>query len=275
MSIAKSMLGVVVLGACVGVGLAWLERRSGEKELEAILQAPEKLSPVLFPEALPAPVEELPEPGLPAAMERLPVYPGSMPQGLGSTVVADGKPIEMARFFTEDSVEQLRAFYEREFRIRGIHFVSHAFSPYAGYIGYMDWLNEELHLVSYIRQGSQTLVFPSRSKPTQQQEEEPLPAGVPVHPKASLAKTVAFLEPEGGSRISYFASVANESLASVKQFYQEALAAQGWGGIQEKEEGGRSSLEASKEQMVVNFSFEQKQDEVRVYLLLMGRGPGR
>lgn len=270
------MLGVVALGACLGVGLAWMERRAEQKKLEAIQQMPDKLSPMLFPEASLAPLEETqPKSGPPPAMEGLPIYPGSMPQGFDAAVVADERPIEMARFFTDDSVEQLRAFYEREFRLRGLSFVSHEFGPFAGYIGYMDWLSEELHLVSYIRQGSQTLVFPSRSRPSQRSEDGKLPAGVPVHPKASLAKTIAFLEPEGRHRISYSAIIADERLASVKQFYREALVAGGWRGIQEKEEGGRSSLEAANEQRMVNFSFEQKQSDVGVYLLLMGQSPER
>jgi len=276
--IGKSMLAVAVLGACLGVGLAWMERRSEEKKLEAIRQIPDTLSPVLFPEAAVAsapPEETHVEPSLPAAMEGLPVYPGSMPQGLDSMVVADGNPIEMARFFTEDSVEQLRAFYERAFQHHGLQVISHEFSPFAGYIGYMDWLNEELHLVSYIRQGSQTLVFPSRSRPSQRSEEGELPAGVPVHPKVSLAKTIAFLEPEGRRRLSYSASIAGESLESVQQFYREALAAGGWRGIEEREEGSRRNLEAANEQMAVNFSFEKRENEISVYLLLMGQSPER
>jgi len=273
--IGKSMLGVVALGACLGVGLAWMEWRAEAKKLEAIEQMPDTLSPLLFPKAPEvSPLEETQaEPSLPTAMEGLPVYPGSMPQGFDSIVVADGRPLEMARFFTEDSVEQLRAFYEKEFRLRGFHILSHEFSPFAGYIGYMDWLNEELHLVSYIRQGRQTMAFPSRSRPAERSEEGELPAGIPVHPKASQAKTIAFVEPEGSRRISYSASIADESVASVQQFYQKALREGGWGGLQEKEDGGRHSLEASREQRMVNFSFEQREREVGVYMLLMDQSP--
>jgi len=278
--IVQSMLAVVGLGACLGVGLAWMQWRAEEKKLKEVQQIPEKLSPVLFPEASSPPLlpseEPQPQPELkvPSAMERLPVYPGSLPQAFDS-VVADGKPIDMAWFSTEDSVEQLRAFYAKEFALRGIFFVSHEFSPYAGYIGHIDWANQELHLVSYIRQGRQTMVFPSRSSPAQQMEGGQLPEGVPVHPKASLAKTIAFFEPEGRQRLSYSATVPNESLASVKGFFQEALLAKGLKNIQEKEERGRVSLEASNEQRVLNFSFEQKQNDVGIYLLLMGQSPER
>ncbi|MCL2012349.1 MAG: hypothetical protein FWG75_06145 [Cystobacterineae bacterium] len=273
--IGKSLLGVAVLGACLGVGLAWMERRSDEEKLESILQAPEALSPVLFPEAPPAPLEEETEspPPLPVAMQGLPVYPGSTPQSFHSTVLADGKPVEMAWFSTTDTPAQLRAFYEKEFKLRGLHHVSHEYSPFAGYMGYMDWFEEELHLVSYIRQGEQTMVFPSRSRPASEVEGEQLPEEVPVHPRASVAKTIIFVEPEGQSRLSYSALVENHSLLEVKQFYKEALLAKGWKNIQEKEEGGRSNLEASNERMVANFSFEPKQNNVGIYLLLMGKAP--
>ena len=271
--LGKSMLGVAAVGACLGTALAWMEQRKQEEKLEAIRQMPDTLSPVLFPEAAPLPPVETAqaEPGLPAAMEGLPVYPGSLPQGFESAVIADGKPIEMARFFTEDSPEQLRAFYEQAFRRRGLHVLSHEFSPFAGYIGYMDWLQEELHLISYIRQGSQTMVFPSRSRPSERFEGAQLPAGVPVHPNVSLAKSIAFLEPEGGHRISYSATVAGESLESVRQFYKEALAASGWKAPKESQEGNRSTLEVATERMAANFSFEQTEEGVGIYLLLMGK----
>jgi len=284
--LGKSMLGVVALGLCLGAALAWMKQRPSPKKREAVQHLPENfpgtvfpdtvlpetLSPLLFPEASAPPlVEEAPSaPGLPAAMEGLPLYPGSMPQGFEASVIADGKLLKMARFFTQDSVAQLRAFYEKEFRRRGVHLVSHEFSPVAGYIGYMDWLSEELHLISYIRQGSQTLAFPSRSRPSLRGQGE-LPAGIPAHPRASLAKTVSFVEPEGRQRLSYSARIADERLESVWQFYREALLSGGWQTTQEREEEGRNTLEAANERWVVNVALEQKPGSVGVYVLLMGR----
>jgi len=277
--LGKSLLGVVLLGAAIGLGLAWLERRREAKEMEAILEVPEKLSPLLFPEAAlgapPLGVGGAQPKALPAAMEGLPVYPGSLPQGFRSAVMADGAFLEMAWFSTVDSVEQLRAFYEREFGLRGLFFVAHEFSPFAGYIGYMDGLSEELHLVSYLRQGGQTLVFPSRSKPMERAEGAGLPEGIPLHPQARGVKTVSFFEPEGGSRISYVATVEGQGVERLRVFYKEALEAGNWRGIEAKEgpAGGRISLEAEDGRRSIHLSFEQRAGDVRVYVLLMGKGP--
>jgi hypothetical protein len=244
---AGLLLGtVVVVGALVGFG--W----------EASLHAHE----ASFDEEAEGAEEEdmLPEsPGWDASPSReerevvrratsgLPPYGAAAPRALAADYLDSNSRIAAAWFLTTDPPEQVLAFYRQALLDAGLPPVEHRYEANAGYVGYLDPATREVHVVSVLAQGGETVVFISSGQvePFLQGRGE-VPEELPL-PEGARAPVVLTFRQEGRVQHSVTAEAPEAGVAELAAFFREAFAARGWVLEGEAEqEGGGARLQVSR-----------------------------
>ncbi len=225
--------GAAVVGASLGVVL---ERSRPEPEMEL----PEALAPM--PKmAAPASAEEPPPV---EALKGLPPYPGARPRSLANGLTVQGVPMHVAWFSTKDTPEQVLSFYEEKLAAAGLPLVSRRYSAAAGYVGYMEIPSDRLHLISVLRQGDETLVFPSSSQVRRMMESK---ESLPIPSPPNVEGRLVFGFDEGGQKQrSMVATVKKGTVGEVVEFYKQGLVREGWRLSDDRVSADQVRIEATK-----------------------------
>jgi hypothetical protein len=267
-----------ILGAAAVLGIGagmFLSRQADLEEhmaLEHMARVVEDLPPTQFP-APPQPSKKGPTFNT-RAVEGLPPYPGAVPSNLLSQGEGVGGEMQIAWFTTDDEPEDVVYFYEKDFASKGIPFVSHFYSKAAGYVGYAEPNGERMHLLLAIKQGQQTVVFPSSSYPRKllASMQNSLPPEVPQLPGTSSAMMFDFDEKTLAQK-SFIATVEGKTVEEVVAWYKESFASKGWQvGQAGTNAAGEATLEASLTAQAKHASLTIRRDKasVTVYLTLSG-----
>lgn len=175
---------------------------------------------------------EAPEPGLQVvrrATQGLPPYKQALPQALAADYMGPDSRIAVAWFMTRDTPEEVLGFYREVLGEAGLPVLSHRYGTSAGYVGYQEPGNPEMHLVSALRQGEETLVLLSsahgsslpQARRAQVPWDLPMPAGV-QHP------WVMNLQVEGRVRSTAMVEARGARAEDLVDFYLRTFRAQGW-----------------------------------------------
>jgi hypothetical protein len=163
------------------------------------------------------------------ATQGLPPYQRALPQALAADYMGPDSRIAVAWFLTSDTPEEVLGFYREVLGEEGLPVLSHRYDTHAGYVGYQEPGDPELHLVSALRQGEETLVLFSSAQgsslPQARREQMPwdlpLPAGV-RHP------WVMNLQVEGRVRSTVMVEARGSRVDDLVDFYLRTFRAQGW-----------------------------------------------
>jgi hypothetical protein len=204
----------------------------------------------------------------------LPPYPGAVPANLLAQNEGVGGEMQIAWFMTDDSPDDVIYFYEKSFAAKGLPFVSHFYSKAAGYVGYAEPNGERMHLLLAIKQGRQTVVFPSSSYPRKllASMQSNLPPEVPSIPGTSSSVVFDFDE-KALAQKSFIATVEGKTVDEVVAWYKESFASKGWQvGQAGTNAAGETTLEASLGAKAKHASLTIRRDKasVTVYLTLSG-----
>lgn len=158
----------------------------------------------------------------------LPPYQGAVPEALAADYLGNKTPIAVAFFTTKDRPAQVLGYYRKAFADKNLPVLEHHYSAFAGYVGYVDPKTDEVHLISVIAQGGETMVFPSSGRMSQFGEgDSKVPDGLP-HPADAQGTTVMRFRSEGAMQVSVSASVPDGSVDGVAEFYEKGFVAKGW-----------------------------------------------
>lgn len=258
------------LGIAGGVGLSFHRQQQAEQEIARIAAAPTQLDPVRFPEARgPAPVSA---PSLnPLSVDGIPAYPSAKASDLLAQPPGHGSELQAAWFVTPDPPDVVLGFYEGRFSDMQVPWITHRYSQHAGYVGFLEYKTGRLHLVSVMRQGDQTVVFPSTSYPARllNATVQDLP-DVPRHPRTRKSMVFDFDE-KVLAKSSWFGLLERETVAEAVAWYRTALAEKGWTvGQAVVLPSGEGKLEASRTGAKASFTLRRDKQDVSVYVTLSG-----
>ena len=218
-----------IIGIVAGVGLSFRRQAQAARELEAQVSEAERYEPaqpVLVPGA-PQP-SRLPQSVTLAAVEGLPQYPGAFVHPLSEQISGQGVEMNIAWFETKDSVKDVLWFYATKFKEAGKWGVAHMYSDNAGYVGYLDHDAGRMHLISALRQGGKTTVFPSLSYPGKMlQGGASPPPNVPTLAGAEGNMVFDFGDKQRMSKV-WLTRVKQRALRDVVETYKQSLVEKGW-----------------------------------------------
>jgi hypothetical protein len=205
------------------------------------------------------------------ATEGLPPYKDAVPQPLAADFLGERAPIAAAWFRTQDSAKEVLDFYEGTFTDAGIPMVGAYTGPSSGYVGYLNPRTHEVHLITVVAEGGQTMVFPSVGNVEGLKGgSATFPEGVP-HPAGASAPLVLTFHREGEVEVTMAAKVGKETLRELVAFYRDAFPAQGWSLTAVREEKDQATLEASRgDSKLTTLLRRRSPDEVELYLRLVG-----
>ena len=230
------LFGVVILGGVLGTGAYWIRASQEDTQLEAIMaQSPHSVDPAR------AISVDLTAPS-PAALEGIPAYPRAVPRRVAESMQGQGSQLAVAWFTTDDSVEDVLAYYEAAFTQQKAPYVSHRYNDRSGYVGWLQpdragGLSEDsgfeilegvMHLVSVMKEGRQTAVLLSASRPMELLDNPSrLPPGVVLPPYADSGKV--FDVGEGGlKQTTVWSEVRDHPIAEVEAWLRDNLKQHGW-----------------------------------------------
>lgn len=260
--IALGMFSIAVVGALIGLGVEEATyHRAAELDEGAFAQ------PTLA-RSEPSPAERA---LVRRATEGLPPYKDAVPQPLAADYLGENAPIAAAWFRTRDPAEAVLSFYQGAFADAGIPMVGERTGPSSGYVGYLNPRTREVHLITAITEGGETMVFPSVGNVQGLKGSgSTFPEGVP-HPKDARAPTVLTFHREGQVEVSVMSTVGAETLRQLVDFYRQAFPAQGWSVDAVHEQGDEATLEASRGASKITTLLRRRSpDEVDLYVRLIG-----
>ncbi len=219
---------VLALVAAIGGlgGYAW-ERNSQEDPEEPLVSAPTEAELGVEEENVSGPSVASQE-VVRRATQNLPPYKGAVPEAVAADYLGARAPIAVAWFSTHDSIDEVFGFYRDAFEKAGLPVVEKRYGPGSGYVGYMDPKDDEVHLISAMAQGGETMVFPSAGKMAGLAEGTPeVPESLP-HPKEATGTMVLKLGQESAAQYSLVAQVPGGTVADVVEFYRKGFLEKGW-----------------------------------------------
>lgn len=266
-----------VLGIVGGTAMSFRAQHQRDLELQQLASEPDRGAPVDAPPGVHGtvgpgkPLGRLPVTVHLTATEGLPQYPGANVRSLSDQLSAQGVEMNIAWFSTKDEVGKVLSFYAKKFDEEHKVATAHLFSEKAGYVGYMDTDTRRMHLISAIRQGKETVVFPSSSYPGKMLEGKgQLPPSLPT--VAGAEGNLAF-DFGDGQRLSkmWLAMVRQKTLRQVIDQYKQALTEKGWD-VKEamtlSDAQGRVDAKQGKSEVQVDFKRDQAAT-VAVYVTMV------
>lgn len=216
------LLYVAVAGVLLGVIAEFaVSQFRGETVNQDVLNEAEPETYALPPQEDRLPVE---------ALDGIPPYPNvdEQPRALSRKMLAQGLPMDTAWFTTDDPPGQVLSYYQAHFADAGLHYVSDMFSEASGYAGYMELDTERMHIVSAIRQGDKTVVFPSVGEPGKLLDgSATLPDDVPVAKDAQSNFVMEFRD-EGRTQQTISSNIPTGTVEQVAEFYRSEFTQKGW-----------------------------------------------
>jgi hypothetical protein len=272
-SLGRVLLFSAVLGGLGGVVLSSMRGRQVEKERE---QADQKRERAQKQSARPKTYvlsDGRPSFADPEALKFLPEYPKAFITDLAENTVAQGVPLKAAMFITEDPLDTVIGWYEKELVKAGRHTVSQHWGDGAAYVGFYGE-DRHMHTVSAMVSGSKTFVFLSNSDPEAfLKGAAQRPAELPALADLSGELTFSFAEP-GMSRTTYLARLKGAQLEATARVYRAGLEQLGWQ-IEATEPAVRGKIhlyaKRGKENLSVLLTRGDQEDHVAVYAHLLGR----
>jgi hypothetical protein len=209
------------------------------------------------------------------ALSHFPPYPrGSRPEVLAADYLGSDVPIAVAWFSTEDTPDQVLAHYNSTLLDAGLPTVGERYSEHAGYVGYWSPASEEVHLVSVLAQGGETLVFVSSGRMARMLEGPPkVPEWIPLPLDAEDAAALTF-KLEGGTQYTVSARVPEGTVPEVTEFFSKALIERGWRVQQVRpadESGVQLEVRRGEVRGMVMLRRQPPAPEVMIYLSLTER----
>lgn len=264
-------LGVAVLGAGLGTGFYWFQAQREDERLDQVMaQQTMTVDPVNRQSVdITAPPPE--------ALAGLPAYPGAVPKRVAETMKGQGSKMAVAWFTTQHSVDEVLAFYEVGFLKERRPYVQHRYGDRSGYIGWLQTdkpvrLDDEaglkvfdgvMHLVSVLKEGQQTAVLLSASRPMALLDNPGLmPPNVELPPYAQGARVFDLGDGEL-KQTSIFGDITGHPLAEVEAWMRESLKQHGWKLADAASGPARTSLD-----------FKQGTDHLSVVLTPSGANVG-
>lgn len=178
----------------------------------------------------------------PEALQGIPAYPNAVPKRVADSMKGQGTKMAVAWFTTEDSVDEVLAFYEVGFIKDKRPYVTHRYGERSGYIGWLQLdkpiaLSDEaglstfdgvMHLVSVMREGRQTAVLLSASRPLALLDNPTLlPPNIELPAYVSGAR-VFDLGDGALTQTSVFGDAADKTVPEVEGWLKENLKQHGW-----------------------------------------------
>jgi hypothetical protein len=170
----------------------------------------------------------------PASMSGIPPYPGVYPRKLVGEGPVQGTPMAISWFSTQDSPGAVLEFYEKAFRAEGRRPFSHRRGPDMGYVAWVDAHYDAgpgagvVHMISAMKQFSQTMVLVSASRPDlAMNASPPIPEGLELPPGSSEPQIVAIGESMMASQVVY-ARAVNLGPGEVVSFFKTQFEAKGF-----------------------------------------------
>lgn len=224
---AAVLVSVSVAGMLIGMG--WEEARYGNTRTE--LERAEAAADALDQETPRGSGRSKQDEAILArTLTYFPPYPnGGRPEALAADYLGPGTPIAVSWFATKDSSDQVLQHYRQFLLGEGLPVVGLRFNDNAGYVGYWVPKDDEVRLMSTLRQGDETLVFVSSARMRNYLERagNRVPAGVPV-PKGLQDATSLSLKMEGATNVTVTGRLPDTALPDAEQAYQALLRDQGW-----------------------------------------------
>jgi hypothetical protein len=234
------VLAMLFSMAAIGGLLGWGAERAVHAEAPDLTELEAQGDAVEPPRGHRTPEEEA---LLERSLSHFPPYPrGSRPQVLAADYLGPRAPIAVAWFSTRDSPRQVLEHYHQRLVEAGLPVIDQRHGGQAGYVGYWSPATEEVHLVSTLAQGGETLVFVSTGQvrpllegPGKAPEWLPLPARL----ERSLTLT---LDMEGATQFLVSGTVPDSTLDAVESSLRTTLHEQGWR-VDEARRPGAQALE--------------------------------
>lgn len=218
------LFSVAVAGGLIGFG--W-ERFAYEAPPESAPWVPPEVQEVLSPSERRTPAEEA---VLERALSNFPPYPhASRPEVLAADYLGPESPIAVAWFSTEDTPAQVLSHYNGTLLDAGLPVIGERYSEHAGYVGYWSPATQEVHLVSALAQGGETMVFVSsgRVEPGREEAATRVPEWIPLPPEVSETTALTFLM-EGATQYAVSGRVEAGTVLEVAESFQRAFGERGW-----------------------------------------------
>jgi hypothetical protein len=159
----------------------------------------------------------------------MPPYKDAAPEALSADFLDPGSKIAVAYFTTQDTPDQVLAYYKEKLLAGGLPIVQERYNENAGYVGYMVPNTLEMHMVSALAQGGETTVFVSTGQVASfvENQGQQVPQDLPVPPGVHEPVVLTFRQ-EGRVRYSVMADLEEGQAQEVSAFYRRAFEAQGW-----------------------------------------------
>ncbi|SEL03834.1 hypothetical protein SAMN05444354_103373 [Stigmatella aurantiaca] len=220
------LFSVAVVGALIG--FAWEARLSEQEEarLDTLMSRGAEGLPGVSPRSEgPTPEEQA---VVRRATQGMPPYKDAIPQPLAADFLDENSPIAVAWFMTPDAPSAVLDFYQAALMDAGLPPVQRRYNANAGYIGYWMPDTQQMHTVSVLAQGEETMVLVSAGKVESFiANHGKVPPGVPLPPGARDPMVLSFRE-EGQVRHSIVTELGQEQVEGLRAFYQQTLEPQGW-----------------------------------------------
>lgn len=220
---AALLFSMAVAGALIGFG--W-ERLSYEATPDPVEAMPPEEMNTLRQRGERTPQEEA---ALQRALENFPPYPrGSRPEVLASDYLGPEAPIAVAWFSTQDTPDQVLQHYSGTLLDAGLPTVGKRYSEHAGYVGYWSPSTEEMHLVSALAQGGETLVFVSSGRVGPLMEgPTKVPEWIPLPPDTQDPTALTF-QMEGATQYTVSGQVPEDTVLEVAEHFRKSFGERGW-----------------------------------------------
>ncbi|HYO57627.1 hypothetical protein [Archangium sp.] len=217
------LFSMAVAGGLIGFGWERLTYEEPEDPLERVTPDDLRVQPARNSRS---PWEET---ILQRALSHFPPYPrGSRPEVLAADYLGTEVPIAVVWFTTRDTPDQVLAHYNGTLLDAGLPSLGKRYSEHAGYVGYWSPASEEVHLVSVLAQGGETLVFVSSGWMEPLLEGSPkVPEWIPLPTDAEDASALVF-QLEGATQYTVSARVPEGTVVEVETFFREELGKRGW-----------------------------------------------
>jgi hypothetical protein len=260
------LFSVAVVGALIG--FSWEAHLSEQEEarLDTLMSQTGESLPGVPPRSEGPTAEE--QAIVRRATQGLPPYKDVIAQPLAADFLGAQSPIAVAWFTTADTPQAVLDFYQGALVDAGLPPVQHRYNANAGYVGYLMPDTQQMHTVSVMAQGGETVVLVSAGRVDAFiANQGDVPPGVPLPPGTPQPMVLAFRE-EGRVRHTIVAELEPEQLPGLRAFYQQALEPKGWRLEEEAEGASGPQFLFRRGSSQLSAAAQREEANVRLYLTL-------